>query len=634
MPNVKISAFTGIAPRTGPSLLQANQAQVANNVKLQSGEIRAWRKPVFTFQPVNSAVSTIYKHVGAAGVSQWLEWTTDVDVVASPIADTTDYRLYYTGQGTPKKTNYALASSGSGAKPQSYLEMGIPAPTVAPTLSATGGTAPTEVRAYVYTYVSTFGAVKEESAPSPAALVTCNAAGATVSVSGFGTAPFSTGGINYNITAIRIYRVVSGATTASYFQVDEIAVTPATGVVASGTSVNGVAYTSTYPDTRTVAQLTILLPSLYYTPPPAGLTGLVAMPNGILAGFTGNQIYFCEPYYPHAWPSSYSLTTEFPIVGLGVFGTTLFVGTTKNPYLITGTSPASMTQEKLSMVQPCVAKRSIVFDQFGIAYAGPDGLVAIGPGVQDIITSSLYTRDDWQQLVPSSFISTLYRNSYMGFYNNGTIRGGIVLARNDNPPLTTFDFQTTALFVERSTGSLYGVSVLDNAIYQIDADPSNNVTYDWKSKRFMLPEPTNFAILAVDGDFVYLNDVAALVAAGLALNSANAIVFAASSSISLGGCINDIQLNTLLVDGSNMTPLSPNQVDVRSIQLIVYADGQQIMTTTITSNEPVRMPSGFKSYAWEIEFSGNVPIRSIGMSTSVTELANETATAQLEYRTV
>jgi hypothetical protein len=634
MPAVHIKGFTGIVPRTGATLLQSNQAQIAQNVKLQSGELRSWRKPLAAFTPIGANTITIYKYVGPAGASAWMEWATDVDIVASPIADTTDFRIYYTGQGTPKKTNWALATTGAGAKPVSYYEMGVPAPTVAPALSAVGGTAPTEVRAYVYTWVSTFGLVKEESAPSPATLVTCNSAGATVSVNGWGVAPFSAAGINYNITSLRIYRVVTGATTSSYFLVDEINVTPATGVVvATSTSVNGVAVTtSTYPDTRTVIQLFTILPSLFFIPPPAGLTGLVSMPNGIMVGFVGNQIWFSEPYYPHAWPTTYMLTTEFPIVGLGVFGSSLFVGTTKNPYVVTGSTPAAMSQEKMSMVQPCVSKRSIVFDQFGVVYAGVDGLIAIGPGVQDVITTALMTRDDWKTLAPSTMIGMLYNNAYMGFYIAGSVRGGIVMARNDNPPLSAFDFPTTAVFVERGTGNIFAVSADDNIVYQLDADQNNNTVYNWKSKRFLIPEPLNFAVLKVSADFDYMASGSVLAAAIAAIAATNAAIFAAASN-GLGGDVNDNQLNGMLLNGSNMVPTPTSTVDLRNIQLAVFADGAQVFSTSITSNEPIRMPSLAKSYNWEVVFSGNSPVREFSMATSVTEMKNAQLAAQQEYQT-
>ena len=367
MPHIKLENFSGIIPRTGPTQLPDNAAQIARNVRVTSLELQSWKEKVKVFQCTTPEVQSIYRlYNETTGQSRWLEWATDVNVVKGPIADDTDFRIYYTGDGAPKKTNWALATtSGAGTAPfpDAWLYLGVPAPITAPTLSATGGTAPTETRAYVYTYISTFGAVKEESAPSPAALVTCNSVGATVTVSSFAAAP-TTG---YNITHRRIYRTVTGGSTVSYQLVDEIPIA-----------------TTTYDDDSTVAELGSLLQTQNWNTPPDGLKGLVSLPNGMMAGFRDNEIWFCEPYYPHAWPDLYTLTVDSGVVGLGVYDTTLVVMTKNQPYLITGNSPLSMSQAKLPLNQPCASKRSISSDEFGVVYASPNGLVALGPGMQNI----------------------------------------------------------------------------------------------------------------------------------------------------------------------------------------------------------------------------------------------------------
>ncbi len=162
MPFIKVEDFSGIVPRTGPTQLEANQAQLANNVKLQSRELRSWAKPLFAYELSIPNNKTIYRIDSPSGTKYWLEWATDVDIVPGPVADVNEFRYYYTGDGAPKKTNYALATtSGAGTQPypNAWLYMGVPAPAAAPTLVASSTTAPTETRAYVYTYVSTFGTV-------------------------------------------------------------------------------------------------------------------------------------------------------------------------------------------------------------------------------------------------------------------------------------------------------------------------------------------------------------------------------------------------------------------------------------------------------------------------------------------
>lgn len=599
MPFIKVEDFSGIVPRTGPTQIEANQAQKALNVKLQSRELRSWAEPVLDFTPTTPNVQTIYRIDSPSGLKYWLEWAADVDMVPGPVADVNEFRYYYTGDGAPKKTNYALATtSGTGTQPypDAWLYMGVPAPVAAPTLSASSSTAPTETRAYVYTYVSTFGTVKEESAPSPAQTVSVSTvAGTTVTVSGFSAAP-TTG---YNITHRRIYRTITGATNVVYSFVAEIPLA-----------------TTSYVDSLTVDQLGSELPSLYWTPPPANLQGLVAMPNGILAGFIGNQIYFSEPYYPHAWPDIYSLTVDYQIVGLGVYETTLVVLTTRFPYLISGVSPASMTQQKLPIPQPCVSKKSIASDQYGVLYASPNGLVSLGSGTQDVVTVPLYTRDEWQLLNPETIVGTIYNNMYMGFYlPDGGTRTGFVLSRGDIPPLVNLDFPARSVFVDRSISDVFAVSNTDNKVYKLDASTLNFTTFEWLSKKFVMPNPLNFGAMKVQANFTFMDDLAAYNAYVNALKAANAALFAGNVQGQFNsGYINQYEFNgSLLV---NIPPLGAT----RFITVILYADGVQIFQKDILNQEPFRLPALQKGYVYEIRISGNTPTRMVALASSIGEL--------------
>ncbi len=133
MAGLKLEKFAGIVPRAGNSLLQDNEAQKANNTKLYSGELQAWFAPGELNPKITSisGVQAIYKYRNPAGDDIWLQWSTDVNAVPGPIYALAENPLYYTGSGTPKKTNTTLATTGSGGYPRGFLEMGVPTPTVA-----------------------------------------------------------------------------------------------------------------------------------------------------------------------------------------------------------------------------------------------------------------------------------------------------------------------------------------------------------------------------------------------------------------------------------------------------------------------------------------------------------------------
>lgn len=600
MPYIKLEDFSGIVPRTGPTRLEASQAQAANNVKLQSRELRSWALPTLEYVPTTSVVETIYYIDSPSGDKYWLEWATDVDMVPGPVADIDEFRYYYTGDGLPKKTNWNLATTGGlGSRPfpDAWLYMGVPSPTGAPTLAASSSAGTTETRAYVYTYISTFGSVKEESAPSPATTVLVTTSGATVTVSAFTAAP-TTG---YNITHRRIYRTITGASSVIYSFVAEIPIA-----------------TASYVDSLTVAQLGSELPSLFWNPPPDTLKGLVAMPNGILAGFIGNQVWFSEPYLPHAWPENYMLTVDYPIVGLGVYETNLVVATTKFPYIISGVSPTSMSQQKLPIPQPCVSKRSIASDQYGVLYASPNGLVSLGSGSQDVVTVPLYTRDEWQLINAETMVGTIYNNLYMGFTTINGARQGFVLSRGDIPPLIKFDFPARSLFVDRTTSNLYAVDDTNNTVYHLDSSVVNLTTYEWKSKLFTLPNPMNFGAIKIGADYSFMNDIDAYIAYVEALKVINAILFVDFAG-NVEGQLNTGVLNQFELNGSLLLSI-PEEGTTRFITVIVYADGEEIWTGDILSAEPLRLPALQKSYNYEILISGNTPVRYVAMATSIGEL--------------
>jgi hypothetical protein len=376
-----------------------------------------------------------------------------------------------------------------------------------------------------------------------------NNTGATVRLNGFASPP----GGNYNFKYRRIYRSLVGGT----FQfVAEIPIA-----------------TTQYDDSKTAAQLAGELASTFYTPPPSGLRGLVAMPNGILAGFVGNQIWFCEPYLPHAWPSGYMLTVDSPVVGLGVFGNSLFVGTTRHPYVITGSSPQTMTQEKLPLLQPCVSKRSIASDQYGVMFASPNGIVSIGSGVQDVLTESIYTRDEWALTFPSTMSGVLYNNRYIGLYAEGSPpqSRALVLQRGSRPSLTTLSLQASCAFVD-PTGALYARKDADNKIYALDyripgfPNPTYT-TYLWRSKKFLLNKAASMSALKVFGAF------------------------------------EERLTNPTLY-----------------VEVLMYCDGELHQIVRVESDGVYRIVGGVRGTTWQFELRGNLAVRQFIVATSVEEL--------------
>jgi hypothetical protein len=313
------------------------------------------------------------------------------------------------------------------------------------------------------------------------------------------------------------------------------------------------------------------------------------------------------------------MTVNDEIVGLGVFDSSVVVLTKHQPVIITGTSPGGMSQVKLPMMQPCVAKKSITTDQYGVLYASPNGLVSIGSGVQDVVTTALYTREEWQALVPATFVAKVYNNLWIGFYTAGGTTQAIVIARGDVPPLFTLNYSASALFIDHQNANIYAVSTIDGYVYKLDADPNNSTYYEWLSKKFVLPSPMNFAVCKIVANYGYITDGAAYAAYIAALIAANQALFSSASG-NLMSTLNSNSLNSTMINGSILADIPASGATTRVINVFVYADGNLIFTTGVSSQEPIRMPVATKAYNYEIKISGNVPVRGFAMATSIEEL--------------
>jgi hypothetical protein len=478
MAALQIKSFGGITPKVPPRYLQDSQAQVALNTDVFQGALKplaALGSTVATLTKTGTPL-TIYRY-GQSIISDsqyWFHWTTDVDVCRSQIAGDTSEWTFYTGDGVPQATYNAIALSGSNY-PTVSRPLGVPAPVTAATVSVVGD--PTEeedipeTRVYTYTDVSIESGFEFESAPAPASTEVSVRIGQSVTVGSFASIP-----AGYNITHRRIYRATSGV----YLYVAQIAVA-----------------TASYSDSVSAENLGEELPSLTWLPPPSTLKGLINLPGGIMAGFTGRDVYFCDPYHPHAWPVQYMQSLDFPVVGLGRMDTTLAVMTTGTPYFIQGSSPDSMVVVKSDLEQSCVSKRSIVSLNGAVLYASPDGLVSLSPNGSKIITEKYFTRTQWQTLfTPSTIYAYQHDMKYFGFYNNGVTSGGFIYDTSTGE-FVTHDIYAAAGYNDLQVDKLF-LAGSDRAVKVWGAGALKTVT--WKSKKFTLPQVLSFSCAQLEAE--------------------------------------------------------------------------------------------------------------------------------------
>lgn len=452
-----------------------------------------------------------------------------------------------------------------------------------------------EARSYVYTYLTEYD---EESPPSPPTILTGWSNG-TWTVSLF-TPPPDQLGVTRDIKKIRLYRSITataGATT--YFFVADMVVTTAQYVDTIGDDI-----VATHSP----------LQSQLWTPPPENLQGILAMPNGMAVGWRDNEIWFCEPYRPHAWPASYVLTTEYPIVGLGITGASVVACTSAAPYVATGTSPGTMSALKIQNSQPCHSRGSILGNNDGVYYTSPNGLILVTQYGAMTNTSELWiTREKWRALTPQKNLRAVFLASC--YYALGCIRSGdtSVAQQGFTIELNAADAQSFTIWPQPG-GHRLGLQQLngpnglnvDNvridpwsgtclviqsgAVYYFDfQDPAPVMqTYKWRSKLFQQKSKKNFEAMRIW--FTIPTGTPAL--------------------------------NPTRMENATSDPIWNSLPADRYGIVRVYAAGNLVTTREIrVPQEILRITSGFKHETWQWEIEARVPISNVQIGTSVKAMA-------------
>ncbi len=261
-----------------------------------------------------------------------------------------------------------------------------------------------ETRSYVVTYVTDWG---EESAPSPASDLLTLDQNDSVQL----TCPSPPPG--RFIVGWRLYRSSTTERGAAFQLVDGTG--EANAVIQDGGFAYFDASNLSHLDDAKQEELQESLQTLTWIEPPTNLKGLVALPNGILAGFFDRTLCFSVPYAGYAWPLEYQQTVKYRIVGLAVYGQTVTVMTEGHPYFFSGADSASMSGQEVESPQACISKRTIAAVEGGVVYASPDGLCLAGPGGVEVLTTSAFSKTDWQALVNSGAFGAYSDGSYYLF---------------------------------------------------------------------------------------------------------------------------------------------------------------------------------------------------------------------------
>lgn len=563
MPALRMNVFQGEVPVKDPRLLPDPNAVEAENVRVEAGTLKGIGSPKL-IRSLLPTTRRVYRIPGASipnwAGSTWMEFSdVNTDVVRSPIVNDAYDRYYWASPTTgPMWSPKQRIIDGLTA-----YKLGVQAPTVAPALSGVGGSGTIVTRSYVVTWVDSFGHESQPSPPVEGATFT----NATWNVTSIPQPPVDT--TRAPITKINIYRTITATTgTTTFFKV---------GFVNVGTT--------SYADvsTDTVVSGAGQIESTLWAMPPANLQGMIAMPNGILVGWVDNDLYFSENYRPHAWPAEYILTTEYPIVGLGVFGNTCVVCTSGHPAAVTGVKASTMNFVTNTTPAPCLSRRSIVSTLNGVLYASEAGLVLFGQGGPLDASSHLIDRDTWVNRFTPSLVRAIHYSGYYtavrtsagdddGFMFNPTDQTGLgVIRLTDLGAAVDID-------VDIWTGKPFLLA--NGNLYEWLAPDALPARWRWRSKEMALPKPINLSCFRI-----YFDDPVPGV------------------EIEPGEGWAHLRVWAWLV-GESAT----------AARVLVY--DQPVMQ----ANQVYNLPSGYKTDVYQFEIEGSVRVRALHLATNPREL--------------
>ena len=532
--------FGGIAPGISSHKRPVGTAELADNIDFTYGDLRGLlaNKALEIFQDVDdNNWDNIYRYkYFADGESPekeiwvYLNSANKIYFVPGPVPEDIYQRLYFSGRGVPKFN--ILGNMGGRDAGNNAYKLGIPAPDGTIAVNAFSQVAGDDESGliediqYVYTFVSKFGEEGPPSAPSalysrvpshiPILLVPEVSAELIAGTSL--TAPGDGGAASYKR---RIYRVNPGSSVADFQFLKDL---PVGGGIAQTTDevepelLGEVLPSETWigpPDDTTYTTGVegegegVITHALY----PAGpLQGLLGLPGGVMAGFSGRTLCFSVPFLPHAWPLGNRINLTDTIVAIELVPSGLICLTTGLPRLITGSAPSGYTEQTIQSPYPCLNYDSVVNMGAYVLYSSSEGVVAIDGSGARVLTEGLISPQQWRSgYCHTEYSAVRYEGTYLAVACHGEAEQSFILdPRNGTVKISNYSHVQQAitnryrLYHDMATDEVYlpvnegGVFPdINIAIYRIGGADAGRIASKWHSTPIRLSNPISLTWMAV-----------------------------------------------------------------------------------------------------------------------------------------
>ncbi|MFL0806761.1 MAG: hypothetical protein K6L60_05690 [Oceanobacter sp.] len=240
--------------------------------------------------------------------------------------------------------------------------------------------------------------------------------------------------------------------------------------------------------------------------PDASMASITNVGAGLLAGYFGGTVCFCEPYYPHAWPVEYQYNfadnkSEVQVMGIVATAGHILVTTNSRPVLMFGNDPGSMSQQVVDIEAPNVSQRGLVDMGDYALYPTHDGLMMVSSSAAKLVTKGVFSKEQWQSLNPDTFVAFRYHEDYLCFHD-----GGAFIFSPDtgyfpiDPWSSSWNVEVLDGYYNPVSDSFWVMFVESSATRIVRFAVGDVAELRWKSKEFQVPRGLAFSSARVEGD--------------------------------------------------------------------------------------------------------------------------------------
>lgn len=408
----------GLNLRLAPHLINVNEAQIYKNIDNTSVSLKPTKGDTDENQDVYSYMYNFNdRWISSAAYRDYQEF---------------QEKLYYSGKtGIPQKS-----SDGT-----TFNNLGIAGPSK-PTISIGGVGVLDGTLQYCYTYYnSSDGTESQPSEFSDSLVVASESVDISVSKSS-----------DPQVSNIKIYRL--GGTITEMQLVT--------------TLIND---TTVYNDnTADLDILGIVLSSYNNGQAPANLSYLTEH-NAMFFGGVTDKLWFSDIAFVNNWSPFNFIDFDNEIIGMGPVPNGLLVFTTYKTYIVTGTSPSTLSKYLLNANQGCIDHKSIRFVNNTLVWLSTDGICISNGGSISVISRDKLNKEDVPTVI---FDSIVYDDVYYLGHS-----GGLLVA----------DFRFGSAFKELST-LISGFHIYNDKLYYSYEDKlySLNTGEEFNSLHYKSPK--------------------------------------------------------------------------------------------------------------------------------------------------